>query len=67
MEEKIEVEYVPEKAEIEDTFLEDFKKVFEKFSFSDSVTGAEVGLEGIRILDSECSNWLDIFVRQSPF
>ena len=36
------MEYVPEKAEIDDPFLEDYKKIFEKFSFSDSAIEAEV-------------------------
>jgi len=40
--ESVEVEYVPEKADIEDAFLEEFKNVFEKFTFSKSTAGAEV-------------------------
>lgn len=32
----VEVEYVPEKAEVDASFLEDFKSVFEKFSFKET-------------------------------
>ena len=39
--EQVEVEYVPEKAELEDGMDEEFRKIFEKFSFQDSA-GAEV-------------------------
>lgn len=35
------MEYVPEKAELEDGIDEEFRKIFEKFSFQDSA-GAEV-------------------------
>ncbi|KAA0049983.1 splicing factor 3B subunit 2 [Cucumis melo var. makuwa] len=38
--EKVEIEYVPEKAELDDSLDEDFRKVFEKFTFSE-VAGAE--------------------------
>ncbi|KGN61286.1 splicing factor 3B subunit 2 [Cucumis sativus] len=38
--EKVEIEYIPEKAELDDSLDEDFRKVFEKFSFSE-VAGAE--------------------------
>ncbi|XP_038890808.1 splicing factor 3B subunit 2 [Benincasa hispida] len=38
--EKVEIEYVPEKAELDDNLDEEFRKVFEKFSFSE-VAGAE--------------------------
>lgn len=37
----VEVEYVPEKADVEESFLEDFKSVLEKFSFQDAAS-AEV-------------------------
>lgn len=38
---QVEVEYVPEKAELDGEFDEEFRKVFEKFTFTD-VTGFEV-------------------------
>ncbi|XP_045820737.1 splicing factor 3B subunit 2-like [Trifolium pratense] len=38
--EQIEIEYVPEKAELYEGLDEEFKKIFEKFSFSE-VTGSE--------------------------
>ena len=39
--EQVEVEYVPEKAELYGDFDEEFRKVFEKFSFKEPV-GSEV-------------------------
>lgn len=39
--EKVEVEYVPEKAELDEGLDDEFRKIFEKFSFTD-VTGSEV-------------------------
>lgn len=39
--EQVVVEYVPEKAELEDGMDDEFRKIFEKFSFQDSA-GAEV-------------------------
>ncbi|KAJ6806066.1 splicing factor 3B subunit 2 [Iris pallida] len=39
--EPVEIEYIPEKADVDDTFLEEFKSVLEKFSFSDTNVGAE--------------------------
>ncbi|XP_022965450.1 splicing factor 3B subunit 2-like [Cucurbita maxima] len=38
--EKVEIEYIPEKAELDDSLDEEFRRVFEKFNFSD-VAGAE--------------------------
>ncbi|KAK4271503.1 hypothetical protein QN277_020191 [Acacia crassicarpa] len=38
--ENVEIEYVPEKAELDENFDEEFRKIFEKFSFTD-VTGTE--------------------------
>ncbi|XP_022937998.1 splicing factor 3B subunit 2-like [Cucurbita moschata] len=38
--EKVEIEYVPEKAELDDSLDEEFRRVFEKFNFSD-VAGVE--------------------------
>lgn len=38
--EQVEIEYVPEKAELDEGMDEEFRKIFEKFSFSD-VTGSE--------------------------
>lgn len=38
---QVEVEYVPEKAELDGEFDEEFRKVFEKFTFTDA-TGSEV-------------------------
>ncbi|XP_023537139.1 splicing factor 3B subunit 2-like [Cucurbita pepo subsp. pepo] len=38
--EKVEIEYVPEKAELDDSLDEEFRRVFEKFNFSD-VVGVE--------------------------
>ncbi|MCD9640566.1 hypothetical protein HAX54_025934, partial [Datura stramonium] len=38
--EQVEVEYVPEKAELDGELDEEFRKVFEKFSFTDA-TGSE--------------------------
>lgn len=35
------VEYVPEKAELDDVMDEEFRKIFEKFSFQESA-GSEV-------------------------
>lgn len=37
----MEVEYVPEKAELDEGLDEEFRKIFEKFSFSD-INGSEV-------------------------
>ena len=39
---KVEVEYVPEKPDIEDDLLEDFRSIFEKFKFMDAAAGIEV-------------------------
>ncbi|CAN6192333.1 unnamed protein product, partial [Urochloa humidicola] len=38
---QIEVEYVPEKAELDDPLLDDFKAIFEKFSFKDAAAAAD--------------------------
>lgn len=38
------MEYVPEKAELEDGLDDEFRKVFEKFSFHEAV-GSEVNAE----------------------
>ncbi|XP_022996847.1 splicing factor 3B subunit 2-like [Cucurbita maxima] len=38
--EKVEIEYVPDKAELDDSLDEEFRKVFEKFSFSE-IAGTE--------------------------
>lgn len=35
----VEVEYVPEKADIDESFFEEFKNVIEKFNFRDDVGG----------------------------
>ncbi|ERN09822.1 hypothetical protein AMTR_s00029p00248990, partial [Amborella trichopoda] len=37
--ERVEVEYVPEKTELDEDLLDDFKKVFEKFSFGEAALG----------------------------
>ncbi|CAD5193051.1 unnamed protein product, partial [Musa acuminata subsp. malaccensis] len=37
----VEVEYVPEKADVEESFLEDFKSVLEKFSFQDAASAED--------------------------
>lgn len=42
--EKVEIEYVPEKAALNDGMDEEFRKIFEKFTFQDSA-GAEVKRE----------------------
>ncbi|XP_068652603.1 uncharacterized protein [Aristolochia californica] len=39
--EQVEIEYVPEKADFEDGLIEDFKHIFEKFSFSDAAGDSE--------------------------
>ncbi|XP_065879523.1 uncharacterized protein [Euphorbia lathyris] len=39
--EQIEIEYVPEKAELEDGMDNEFRKIFEKFSFSESADATE--------------------------
>jgi len=39
--EQVEIEYVPEKAELVEGMDEEFRKIFEKFSFAD-VTALEV-------------------------
>ncbi|CAN6172177.1 unnamed protein product [Urochloa humidicola] len=39
---QVKVEYVPEKAEIDDPLLHDFKAIFEKFSFKDAAAAAPV-------------------------
>lgn len=39
--EEVQVEYVPEKAELDDGIDEEFRKVFEKFSFWEAA-GSEV-------------------------
>lgn len=35
----VEVEYIPEKADIDASFLEEFKSVIEKFNFRDDAGG----------------------------
>ena len=52
--ESVEVEYVPEKADIEDAFLEEFKNVFEKFTFSESTAGTEVRDKGMQLGSELC-------------
>lgn len=42
--EQVEVEYVPEKAELDGEFDEEFRKVFERFTFTDAA-GSEVKIE----------------------
>jgi splicing factor 3B subunit 2 len=37
----VEVEYVPEKADVDGSLLEDFRSVFEKFSFKDTASISE--------------------------
>ncbi|KAK8456285.1 hypothetical protein SEVIR_4G303400v4 [Setaria viridis] len=37
---EVEVEYVPEKAELDDPLLDDFKAIFEKFTFKDAAAAA---------------------------
>ncbi|RWV85030.1 hypothetical protein GW17_00053211 [Ensete ventricosum] len=37
----VEVEYVPEKADVEESFLADFKSVLEKFSFQDAASAED--------------------------
>lgn len=39
--EQVVVEYVPEKAELEDGLDEEFRKIFEKFNFHE-IAGSEV-------------------------
>lgn len=39
---EVEVEYVPEKAELDDALLADFKDIFDKFTFKDSPADTEV-------------------------
>ncbi|KAL3741859.1 hypothetical protein ACJRO7_017347 [Eucalyptus globulus] len=41
--EKVEVEYVPEKAELDDGLDDEFRKVFEKFSFHEAVGSEDNG------------------------
>ncbi|CAO2046947.1 unnamed protein product, partial [Urochloa humidicola] len=40
---EVEVEYVPEKAELDDALLADFKDIFDKFTFKDSPAATEDG------------------------
>lgn len=40
---EVEVEYVPEKAELDDALLADFKDIFDKFTFKDSPADTEDG------------------------
>ncbi|OEL23831.1 Splicing factor 3B subunit 2 [Dichanthelium oligosanthes] len=44
---QVEVEYVPEKAELDDPLLDDFKAIFEKFTFKDAAAAAAEGKRGI--------------------
>ena len=37
---EVEIEYVPEKAELDDPLLDDFKAIFEKFTFKDAAAAA---------------------------
>jgi hypothetical protein len=37
---QVEVEYVPEKPELDDPLLDDFKAIFEKFTFKDAAAAA---------------------------
>lgn len=39
---EVEVEYVPEQADLDDGLLADFKSIFDKFTFKDSSADAEV-------------------------
>ena len=39
---EVEVEYVPEKAELDDALLADFKEIFDKFTFKDAPAATEV-------------------------
>jgi hypothetical protein len=39
---EVEVEYVPEKPELDDALLADFKDIFDKFTFKDSTADTEV-------------------------
>ena len=53
----MEVEYVPEKAELDDALLADFKDIFDKFTFKDSPVDTEVSpYPALNILiNSRCS------------
>lgn len=54
---KVEVEYVPEKPDIEDDLLEDFRYIFEKFKFTDAAAGTEVQVKSYLVqifFSSEC-------------
>lgn len=50
--ENVEVEYIPEKPELEDRFDEEFRKIFEKFSFSET---AQLEVHVSRYLQKVCS------------
>lgn len=39
---EVELEYVPEKAELDDALLADFKEIFGKFTFKDAPAATEV-------------------------
>jgi splicing factor 3B subunit 2 len=39
---EVEVEYVPEKPELDDALLADFKDIFDKFTFKDFTADTEV-------------------------
>lgn len=61
--ESVEVEYVPERAEVEDFLLEEFKSVFQKFSFSDSIAAAEVKMKGVKLCGlNDKSLFFDFFL-----
>jgi len=54
---EVEVEYVPEKSELDDALLADFKDIFDKFTFKDSPADTEVSpYPALNILiNSRCS------------
>lgn len=56
--ERVEVEYIPDKAEMADYFFEDFKKIFEKFTFTDASVDSEVGM----VISSSFSSYLSLHV-----
>lgn len=51
--EQVEIEYVPEQPELEDGFSDEFKQIFEKFSFKELVA-SEVGLFSFGFLARQC-------------
>ncbi|WCJ26992.1 proline-rich spliceosome-associated (PSP) family protein [Euphorbia peplus] len=59
MMEQIEIEYVPEKAELGDVMDDEFRKIFEKFSFSEAADAAESDVKDEAAPNAEAKKKVD--------